>query len=303
MEIKVNQLTSPNRLDLFLCQQLPNHSRSRIQNLIKSKAIHVNQQLAKPKQALEIADYIEIKFPPPLPNHAQPENIPLEILYEDSYLVVINKASGMVVHPATGNYNGTLVNALLHHCKGNLSGIGGVERPGIVHRLDKETSGCIIVAKDDLSHQSLTQQFSQRTTKKYYLAVTQSPPPHDTGTLQTQIGRHPIARKKMAVVEGLKGKIAITDYQKLHTLGDQSSLCLFQIHTGRTHQIRVHAKYLNCPLLGDSIYGKSDSAERLMLHAWKLKLTHPHTQKALGLEAPIPLAFSPWLESIQLPLL
>lgn len=205
----------------------------------------------------------------------------------------------MVVHPAAGNEEGTLVNALLHHCR-NLSGIGGIERPGIVHRLDKDTSGCLIVAKCDGAHQSLSEQFAARSTSKLYLAVVQGQPKLTHGTIFTHIGRHPVNRMKMAVVNPPNGKSAITDWELLaHDSSTHSSLILCTLHTGRTHQIRVHMHHLGHPLIGDPIYAtpKRQTAQtgRLMLHAWRLGITHPITQERLECEAPIPDEYTPWL--------
>ena len=202
------------RLDQYLAAHLPELSRSRIQALIKSGDVQINGSAAKPKTPVSRGDSISVNIPEPEPAEARPQDIPLDILYEDEDVVVINKESGMVVHPAAGNPDGTIVNALLHHC-GDLSGIGGVERPGIVHRLDKDTSGCLVIAKNDGAHQSLTGQFAARSTEKRYLAVVQGIPRQSSGTVFTHIGRHPVNRLKMAVVNPGSGKAAITDYDLL----------------------------------------------------------------------------------------
>ncbi|MCF7668112.1 MAG: RluA family pseudouridine synthase, partial [Akkermansiaceae bacterium] len=230
------------RLDAFLASRLPDLSRSRIQALIREQYIIVNDEPAKPRDAVKPGDRIAIALPEAVPLDAAPQDIPLDVLYEDDDLLVLNKESGMVVHPAPGNPDGTLVNALLHHCRGKLSGIGGVERPGIVHRLDKDTSGCLVVAKSDPAHQSLVTQFSERSTMgKIYLAVTQGVPAPAKETIFTHIGRHPVNRQKMAVVNPPGGKAAITDYEILGTdAATRTSLVLCHLHTGRTHQIRVH---------------------------------------------------------------
>ncbi|RYD23286.1 MAG: RluA family pseudouridine synthase, partial [Verrucomicrobiaceae bacterium] len=233
--------------------------------------------------------------------------IPLDVMYEDDDLLVLNKASGMVVHPAPGNPDGTLVNALLHHCKGKLSGIGGVERPGIVHRLDKDTSGCLVVAKSDPAHQSLVTQFSERSTmEKLYLAVTDGVPKPGKDTVFTHIGRHPVNRQKMAVVNPPGGKTAITDYEVLATdAATVTALVLCHLHTGRTHQIRVHMHHKGAPLVGDPIYGKTNKntthAGRLMLHAWRLAFNHPISGQPLRFESPIPAEFEPWTSKAPLP--
>jgi len=195
----------------------------------------------------------------------------------------------MVVHPAAGNPSGTLVNALLHHCT-SLSGIGGEQRPGIVHRLDKETSGCLVVAKNDLAHQGLSKQFAGRTLLKVYLALAAGHLTKKTGVIETEIARHPVHRKKMAVVEKGRGRASTTDYRVLRELPG-ASLVECTLHTGRTHQIRVHLKHLGHPLLGDALYGRRGSYERQMLHAWKLGFTHPRTGKWMEFQSPIPQDF------------
>ena len=214
MNLTTDDADGKNRLDQYLAAHLPELSRSRIQSLIKSGDVLVNGSPAKPKNPVSRGDSITVRIPEPEPAEAQPQDIPLDILYEDEDVIVINKESGMVVHPAAGNPDGTIVNALLHHC-GDLSGIGGVERPGIVHRLDKDTSGCLVIAKNDAAHQSLTAQFAARSTEKRYLAVVQGIPSQSSGTVFTHIGRHPVNRLKMAVVNPGSGKAAITDYDLL----------------------------------------------------------------------------------------
>lgn len=292
------------RLDSHLAACLPDLSRSRIQQLIREQFILVNGQPAKPRQPVHPGDRISVAIPELVPAQAAPQDIPLSVLHEDSDLIVINKEPGMVVHPAAGNPDGTLVNALLHHCQ-NLSGIGGVERPGIVHRLDKDTSGCLVVAKNDHAHHSLVEQFSSRTTAKRYLAVTQSPPRPPQGTVFTHIGRHPVNRQKMAVVDPPGGKASITDYLTLAVdTATGSALVLCDLHTGRTHQIRVHMLHLGCPLLGDTIYAKparqAARPGRLMLHAWQLALNHPRDGRRLRFEARIPPEFTPWIQGVDL---
>ena len=295
------------RLDAFLAARLPDLSRSRIQALIREQFIIVNGHPAKPRDAVKTGDRIAIAVPEAVPLDAAPQDIPLDILFEDDDIVVLDKAPGMVVHPAPGNPDGTLVNALLHHCRGRLSGIGGVERPGIVHRLDKDTSGCLVIAKSDAAHQSLASQFSERSTmEKIYLAVTQGIPKPAKDTVFTHIGRHPVNRQKMAVVNPPGGKAAITDYQILATdAATRTALVLCHLHTGRTHQIRVHLHHKGTPILGDPIYGKhsrtAELAGRLMLHAWRLAFDHPITGRRLQFDAPIPPEFHPWTSSATLP--
>jgi 23S rRNA pseudouridine1911/1915/1917 synthase len=290
------------RIDAFLAARLTDLSRSRIQTLIREQFIQINGHPAKPRDAVKLGDRITVVLPEAVPLHNEAQDLALEILFEDDDLIVLNKGSGMVVHPAPGNPDGTLVNALLHHCQGKLSGIGGVERPGIVHRLDKDTSGCIVVAKSDVAHQSLVHQFSERSTmEKLYLAVTQGIPKPAKDTIFTHIGRHPVNRQKMAVVNPPGGKTAITDYEILATdAASLTALVLCHLHTGRTHQIRVHLHHKGAPLVGDPIYGKSNKTSeqtgRLMLHAWRLAFDHPVTGKRHQFEAPIPPEFLPWVE-------
>jgi 23S rRNA pseudouridine1911/1915/1917 synthase len=295
------------RLDAYLAARIPELSRSRIQELIREQYILRNGQPAKPRDSVAVGDSLSVAIPEAVPAEAQPQDIPLHILFEDDHLVVLDKESGIVVHPAAGNPDGTLVNALLHHCKGRLSGIGGVERPGIVHRLDKDTSGCMVVAKTDVAHQSLTEQFSGRTMEKLYLAVAQGIPNPPKGTVFTHIGRHPVNRQKMAVVNPPGGKTAITDYEVLSIdRSTGSSLVLCHLHTGRTHQIRVHLLHLGCPLIGDPIYAKPERQKakpgRLMLHAWRLQFDHPVTKERLKFEAAIPPEYTPWLQMLDHPL-
>ncbi|MBC8126726.1 MAG: RluA family pseudouridine synthase [Gloeobacteraceae cyanobacterium ES-bin-144] len=305
VEIRVN--APAERLDAYLAIQLPDLSRSRIQVLIREQFIIVNGNPAKPRDTMKTGDLISVAIPEAVPLDNAPQDLPLEILFEDDDLIVVNKASGMVVHPAPGNPDGTLVNALLHHCKGKLSGIGGVERPGIVHRLDKDTSGCLVVAKSDTAHQSLVTQFSERSTmEKLYLAVTVGIPKPANDTIFTHIGRHPVNRQKMAVVNPPGGKAAITDYQILATdAATITALVLCHLHTGRTHQIRVHMHHKGTPLLSDPIYGKPAKdpslPDRLMLHAWRLSFEHPITRTRHHFEAPIPPEFDLWLATATLP--
>lgn len=284
------------RLDKYLAASLTELSRSRIQSLIKDGCVTVNGRGAKASQDVEPGDVIAGSVPPDRPAEAQPQDIPLQVLYEDSHLAVLNKTSGMVVHPAHGNEDGTLVNALLHRF-GSLSSIGGVARPGIVHRLDKETSGCLVVARTDAAHQSLTEQFAGRSVDKVYLAAVQGVPARPRGTMETQIARDPHDRLRMAVVPYPAGKSAVTDYEVIHVFGTDA-LVKCTLHTGRTHQIRVHMKHLGHPLLGDEIYSRlsrQTRTGRLMLHALRLGFTHPDTEKRMVFHAPVPPEFGPWL--------
>lgn len=298
MKITVDDNTGK-RLDVFLSSQLPELSRARIQSLLKSGDIKVNDTSVKAKYSIQVGDLITVSIPEPTPEEAQPEDIPIDVIYEDDELIVINKASGLVVHPAAGNQTGTLVNALLFHCGGMLAEAGGQGRPGIVHRLDKDTSGCMVVAKTDFTHKALVAQFKARETKKQYLAVVQGIPNKAEDTIFTHIGRHPVNRLKMAVVNPGSGKAAITDYQNLGTIEDsETSLIHCDLHTGRTHQIRVHMLHLGTPILADPIYSKPARQKvqpgRLMLHARRLSFTHPVTTERMTFRAELPEEFKPW---------
>lgn len=299
MRITVRE-DSGERLDLYLTRELTDLSRSRIQALLKSGHILLNGNKTRARAPVSAGDLITIELPDPEPSELLPEDIPLEIIHEDHDLLVINKPCGLVVHPAAGTPSGTLVNALLHHCQGELPGISGVERPGIVHRLDKDTSGCIVVAKTESAQQSLLQQFHDRETSKLYLAVTQRSPVQPSGSIFTQLGRHPVNRQKMAVVNPGSGRPAITDYYVLRKMeSPTAALVLCHLHTGRTHQIRVHMKHLGCPLLDDPIYGSTKAQQvspgRMMLHAWRLGFTHPSTRQFHTYEAPLPSEYAPFL--------
>lgn len=282
------------RLDKRLLEMYPDFSRSRIEGLVKSGHVAVNGATAS-KAGMKVADddEIEVEIPPPVPAVPEPEDIPLDIVFEDDDLVVVNKAPGIVVHPAPGHFTGTLVNALLHHCP-NLAGIGGVARPGIVHRLDQDTSGLIVVAKTQKSMEALAKAFaSHKCVEKTYVAVVHGRPRLDSGRIENLIGRHPVDRKRMAIVER-NGKLAITNWQVASSRNALSTV-VCRIETGRTHQIRVHMASLGCPVIGDSVYGKSALDKRLdpvpqrqMLHAWKLALWHPTKGVKMEFTAPVP---------------
>jgi 23S rRNA pseudouridine1911/1915/1917 synthase len=236
---------------------------------------------------VRFGDEIEVAEPPPEKIQTEPEAIPLTILYEDDDLIVINKASGMTVHPGAGHREHTLVNALLHHCS-TLSGIGGKERPGIVHRLDKETSGCLVAAKNDVAHRELSKQFTARTVDKIYLALVAGQLRKQTGLIENKIGRHPVHRQRMSVTSP-RGRAAKTEYRVLRS-SEEASLVECKLHSGRTHQIRVHLHHLGNPVLGDKIYGPRFAKDfpRQMLHAWKLGFLHPRTGEWKHFEAPLP---------------
>lgn len=287
------------RLDKVLMERNPGFSRSRIEGLVKGGWVTVNGAVAG-KAGMKVSedDEISMEIPPPVPAVPEPEAIALDVVYEDSDIIVVNKPPGMVVHPAPGHFTGTLVNALLHHCP-ELSGIGGVARPGIVHRLDMDTSGLIVAAKSQRAMDSLVEAFSKRDgVAKTYLAACRGRPRLDSGTVENLIGRHPVDRKKMAVVEK-NGKRALTRWRVLSP--GQVSLVECKIETGRTHQIRVHMAFLGCPVIGDEVYGKPSldrlldpAPARQMLHAWKLSLRHPATGRTMDFTAPVPADMQPW---------
>jgi len=284
----VTESSAGQRLDQFLVQELPAHSRAFLQKLIDDAQVLVNGKPSKPSYKTRAGDSVAVEIPAPRALENQPEAIALSVLYEDADLIVINKPAGMVVHPAAGNFEHTLVNALLHHCRGQLAGIGGVERPGIVHRLDKGTSGCIVVAKTDVAHQSLVEQFKSRGVKKIYRAVCAGKLKRLADKIETDIGRSNRDRKKMSTTT-THGRPAVTEYRVLKQHADCAYVEL-TLHTGRTHQIRVHMAHLGHPLVGDVTYGWRGAieVERPLLHAYKLGFAHPRTGKTLEFCAPIP---------------
>jgi 23S rRNA pseudouridine1911/1915/1917 synthase len=277
------------RLDVFVAKALPHLSRARIQALVKAGLVVLNgTPVDKTSASLGVGDRIVVEEPPAIPTETLAQDIPLEILYEDSDLIVINKPAGLVVHPAVGNLDGTLVNALLFHCP-DLEGVGGVERPGIVHRLDKETSGCLVAAKNDSAHRALVEAFAGRTIAKTYLALVSGIFSKPTGEVNAPIGRHRVNRQKMAVVER-GGREARTGWRAICQVPG-GTLVECELHTGRTHQIRVHMKQIGHPVLGDAVYGKRGPFTRHMLHAWRLGFTHPKTGEAMKFQSPIPRDF------------
>ncbi|MBK1790947.1 RluA family pseudouridine synthase [Persicirhabdus sediminis] len=292
------------RLDAYLVGFLTELSRAKIQSLIKSGDIQLNDAKTKPKQLITLGDRISINIPEDKPRQLVAQDIPLDVLYEDEHIIVINKAAGMVVHPAAGNDDGTLVNALLFHCGSQLAEGQEEGRPGIVHRLDKDTSGVMVCAKSQLALTSLLAQFADRTTAKRYLTVVQGQPNKPEDTVFTNIGRHPVNRQKMAVVDPGSGKSAITDYRVLYHHPSNTSLIKCDLHTGRTHQIRVHMCHIGTPILGDPIYAnikrQAVKTGRLMLHAWQLEIDHPETNMRLHFEAPVPAEYDRWIKEIQL---
>ena len=305
--ITVERSSPSERLDTRLRAKLPNLSRAAIQRLIGAGQILVDGRTVKATHKPRLGEQVQITFPEPRAAEAQPEAIPLDVLFEDQTLLVLNKPAGLVVHPAAGHYSQTLVNALLHHCRGHLSGIGGVARPGIVHRLDKDTSGCLVVAKHDDAHLALSAQFASRKVDKTYQAIVCGEVARNCGEIRAAIARHPSHRKCMVVDEEF-GREAHTSYRVLERLS-ASTLVEARLHTGRTHQIRVHFKFLGYPLLGDCTYGHRQNqrvedltgfkAARQMLHASELSFIHPRTGKRLKFQAELPQDFRDALAALR----
>jgi 23S rRNA pseudouridine1911/1915/1917 synthase len=294
LEIEAEE--SADRLDRYLAEQLPDLSRSRLQKLIGDGQVVLNGTVCTSKKStVDLGDWIQVTIPEAEPLQVVAEAIPLEVLYEDDDLIIVNKPAGMVVHPSHGHDSGTLVNAMLAHCK-TLPGINGVQRPGIVHRLDKDTTGAIVVAKTEAAFVHLQDQFRVKSARRTYLAVVYGTPKVESGTIDAAIGRHPNDRQKMAVVDEAKGRRAVTHWQIQERLGAYS-LLQFDLETGRTHQIRVHAAHLGFPVVGDPTYapGRKSAGVNLpgqALHAWKLRLIHPVSGEVVEAIAPLPEPFT-----------
>ena len=288
------------RLDRWLAGQAGAPSRSALQGLMEAGYVRRNGAPANKKDKLAAGDRITLTLPDPQPIEAQPQNIPLDIVYEDDHLLVVNKPKGMVVHPAPGNPDGTLVNALLYHCRGQLSGVGGAIRPGIVHRIDKDTSGLLVVAKDDLTHQGLSEQMAVHAIHRVYHAVVYGNIRQDAGTIEAPIGRDPRDRKRMAVTPG-QGKRACTHWQVLERFG-RFTLLACRLETGRTHQIRVHMAHIGHPLASDPVYGPRSVIRELQgqcLHAKELGFRHPVTGQEMRFDSPLPAYFTTFLERLR----
>ena len=287
------------RIDKFLSEELPDMSRSYIQKLIKENQIIVNSAKVKANYKTNIGDILILEEPALKEPDIVAENIPLDILYEDDDILIINKPKGMVVHPSAGHYSGTLVNALMYHCKDNLSGINGVMRPGIVHRIDMDTTGSLLVCKNDFSHNHLAEQLKVHSITRVYHAIVHGNLKEDFGTINAPIGRHPIDRKKMSI-NHTNGKEAITHYKVLKRFSNFTYVeC--RLETGRTHQIRVHMSSIHHPLLGDCVYGPVKSPYKLQgqtLHAKTLGITHPRTGEYLEIDAPLPEYFDKLLQKL-----
>jgi 23S rRNA pseudouridine1911/1915/1917 synthase len=285
------------RLDRFLAQSLPAFSRARLQTLIRDEFVILNGKAARPRELLRAGDTVELREPEIEKVEAQPEQIKLDVIFEDDDLLVLNKPAGIVMHPGAGHQQHTLVNALLAHCQ-NLSGIGGKERPGIVHRLDKETSGALVVAKNDATHRDLSSQFAARTMTKIYLALVAGILRKKTGIIDKAIARHPVHRQRMSIARR-QGRSAKTEYRVIRS-GADISLVECTLHSGRTHQIRVHLHHLGHPVLGDKLYGGKRAGDypRQMLHAWKLAFRHPRSGDEMSFEAPVPSDFGSAMRQI-----
>lgn len=289
------------RLDQFLSQKLTDVSRSFLQRQIKEQSILINGKAAKAGNKLNLKDRIQVTLEPPKELQIEAENIPLDILYEDEDIIVINKPKQMVVHPAPGHYSGTVVNALLYHCKESLSGINGVMRPGIVHRIDQDTTGAIVICKNDMAHNYIAQQLKEHSITRTYHAIVCNPLSQEQGTIQGTLGRHPVDRKKMAV-NVKNGKTAITHYRTLDPLNGKYTYICCRLETGRTHQIRVHMASIGNPVLGDSVYGPAKCPFHLTgqtLHAKTLGFLHPRTKKYMEFDAPLPEYFEKLLRILK----
>ena len=286
------------RLDRALADAVPTLSRERLKALIRSGSVVAQgSPLRDPALKVKGDEAVRVAVPEPRPAHNEPQDIPLTIVFEDDYLLVVDKPAGLVVHPAAGDFDGTLVNALLHHCAGNLSGIGGVARPGIVHRIDKDTSGLLVVAKTDVAHEGLAKQFAAHSIDRRYLAIVNGVPKASEGSIDAALARSAANRKKIAIVEGDRGKRAVTYWRRLELLRD-SALVECCLETGRTHQVRVHMASIGHPLVGDPVYGRSGKTHgkllnelgfnRQALHAAELGFTHPVTKSRLSFASPMP---------------
>jgi len=286
------------RLDRALAAAVPALSRERLKALIRSGAVETGgKQLRDPATKVRGEEALRVAVPEPRPAHNEAQDIPLTIVFEDEHLLVVEKPAGLVVHPAAGNLDGTLVNALLHHCGGSLSGIGGVARPGIVHRIDKDTSGLLVVAKTDVAHEGLAKQFAAHSIDRRYLAIVGGVPKASKGTIDAPLARSTTNRKKIAIVEASRGKRAVTHWRRLTMLKD-AALVECRLETGRTHQIRVHLASIGHPLIGDPVYSRSGKTQakllnklqfrRQALHAAELGFTHPVTKHRLSFSSPMP---------------
>ncbi len=290
------------RADKVLAAAFPEHSRAAFQRALEAGLVKADGKVIGQASEVASGQTLEFSFPETVVSEIKAVDIPLEVIFEDKHLIVLNKASGMVVHPGVGTGEDTMVHALLAHCEGELSGIGGVERPGIVHRLDKETTGLLVVAKNDAAHRALADQFASRSLQKEYVTLISGVPKEKTGTIDRAISRHPVHRHRMTVGEG--GRPSRTDYEVLESFAGKAAYVRCRIHTGRTHQIRVHLKSLGHPVLGDETYGWKQNPDlpvpgRVMLHAEHLVFSHPVSAKVLDLRAPLPKDFKQMLVALR----
>ncbi len=289
------------RLDLFLSGQTEEVTRSRLKKLIEEGQVSVNGKIiTKAGESIKAGDSVSLVIPEAVAYAVQAENIPIEIIYQDEDFAVVNKPQGMTVHIGNGTTSGTLVNALLYALD-SLSGIGGVLRPGIVHRIDKDTTGLLVVAKNDKAHLSLAGQIAEKTCRRTYYALLEGNVKEERGRIVTDIGRHPTDRLKMAVLPDGKGKLAVTDFEVVARFGNDFTLCKFHLQTGRTHQIRVHAKHIGHPVAGDPVYGykkQKIKADGQLLHAYRLELTHPTSGERMAFTAPLPPVFADILKKL-----
>ncbi|MEE0450798.1 RluA family pseudouridine synthase [Peptacetobacter sp.] len=298
-EFLVEEDEEGDRLDVYLADQFVDMSRSYIQKIIKDKKVTVNGKIEKAKYLVKEEDKIVIEIPKPKVLEVVPQDIPIEIVYEDDDIIIVNKPQGMVVHPAPGNYEGTLVNAILYHCKGNLSSINGVIRPGIVHRIDKDTSGILMIAKNNNAHNCLAEQLKDHSITREYEFICQGVFKEDNVTVDRPIGRNPKDRLKMAIVPN--GKRAVTHFEVIERFNGYTHVRA-RLETGRTHQIRVHAMYINHPLVGDPVYGPKNSKIKLngqALHAKKLGFIHPTTKEYIEFDSELPDYFQKLLEKLR----
>lgn len=300
LQFVVEEEQSGERIDKFLSETLPELSRSYIQKLIKDNQVTANEKVVKANYKLNTGDVLYLEEPELKEPDILPENIPLKILYEDADFLVVNKPKGMVVHPSAGHYSGTLVNALMYHCKDELSGINGVMRPGIVHRIDMDTTGSLLVCKNDFAHNDIAQQLKEHSITRIYHAIVHGVLKEDEGTIHAPIGRHPIERKKMSINEK-NGKDAVTHYKVIQRF-DNFTYIQCQLETGRTHQIRVHMSSIRHPLLGDEIYGPAKCPYKLQgqtLHAKTIGIIHPRTKEYIEVDAPLPEYFTKLLKKLE----
>lgn len=300
LQFVVEEEQSGERIDKFLSETLPELSRSYIQKLIKDNQVTANEKAVKANYKLNAGDVLYLEEPELKEPDILPENIPLKILYEDEDFLVVNKPKGMVVHPSAGHYSGTLVNALMYHCKDELSGINGVMRPGIVHRIDMDTTGSLLVCKNDFAHNDIAQQLKEHSITRIYHAIVHGVLKEDEGTIHAPIGRHPIERKKMSINDK-NGKDAVTHYKVIQRFNNFTYIQC-QLETGRTHQIRVHMSSIRHPLLGDEIYGPAKCPYKLQgqtLHAKTIGIIHPRTKEYIEVDAPLPEYFTKLLKKLE----